>query len=272
MVGQMAYETLIVEKRESVMTICFNRQTQMNAVSPRLTEELLDALLASDRDQETRALIITGAGEAFCAGLDFGEAVGRIDEGRPMLSSPEEMVPGQNGVAWIPWIMRQMKKPIIAAINGMALGAGFSIALACDIRIASDRAKIGAAFARIGLTPEFGSTYTLPRLVGMGKACELIFTGDIIDAEESKRIGLVNEVVPAAELDKYTQTMAKKITQFSVLPIQMAKRALYAGMDADFASQLQFETLALGMCAQKEDHVEALRAFLEKRKPVFKDH
>jgi 2-(1,2-epoxy-1,2-dihydrophenyl)acetyl-CoA isomerase len=267
----MAYETLIVEGRENIMTIRFNRQTQMNAVSPRLTEELLDALLAADRDQDTRALIITGAGDAFCAGLDFGEAVSRIDDGRPMLSSQDDMVPPQTGVPWIPWVMRQMRKPIIAAINGTALGAGFSIALACDIRIASDRAKMGAAFARLALTPEFGSTYSLPRLIGMGKACELVFTGDIIDAEESKRIGLVNEVVPAAELEDYVHKMARKMAQFSALPIQMAKRALYMGMDADFASQLQFETLAIGTCAQKEDHVEAVRAFLQKRKPVFRD-
>jgi 2-(1,2-epoxy-1,2-dihydrophenyl)acetyl-CoA isomerase len=267
----MTYEAVALENKEHIGTIRFNRPEQMNAVNTHLTAELLDALLRLDRDDEVRVVIITGTGNAFCAGLDIAEAIGRIEENRPILSSPSHMVPAQMSVPWIPLIIRQMKKPVIAMINGAAVGAGFSIALACDIRIASDQAKMGAPFVRVGLTPEFGSTYTLPRLVGMGKACELIFCGDILDAGQCKVIGLVNEVVPAAELEQFTYRMAKKMAQSPSLPLQLAKRALYQGMDADFSSQLQFEALALGTCARTEDHLEALKAFLEKRKPVFKD-
>jgi 2-(1,2-epoxy-1,2-dihydrophenyl)acetyl-CoA isomerase len=243
----------------------------MNAVSIRLTDELLDALLAADQADDIRVVIITGTGTAFCAGIDVPEAIARIEEKRPILSSVEHMVPSQRSVPWIPVIIRQMKKPVIAAINGPAVGAGFSIALACDIRIASDRAQMGAPFVRVGLSPEFGSSYSLPRLVGLGKACELIFTGEIINAAECKAIGLVNEVVPAAELDQFTDKMARKIAQSPLLSLQLSKRALYQGMDTDFASQVQFEALAISTCSQTEDHLEALKAFLEKRKPVFRD-
>jgi 2-(1,2-epoxy-1,2-dihydrophenyl)acetyl-CoA isomerase len=267
----MTYETLLLDIRERIATIRFNRPARMNAVNTRLTAEFLDALLACDNDDDARVLIVTGVEDAFCAGLDIDEAIARIEERRPIPSTPEHMVPSQRSVPWIPLIIRQMKKPVIAAINGPAIGAGFSIALACDIRIASDRARMGAPFARVALTPEFGSSYNLPRLVGMGKACELVFTGDIIDAEECLAIGLVNRVIPAAELETFTLKMAKKMAELPALPMQLAKRALYQGMDADFASQLQFEALAIGTCAMREDHLEALKAFLEKRKPQFKE-
>ncbi len=267
----MTYKAVALENKEHIMTIRFNRPERMNAANTHLTAELLDALLLADRDDEVRVVIITGTGNAFCAGIDIPEAIGRIEEMCPILSSPSHMVPSQASVPWIPLIIRQMKKPVIAMINGAAVGAGFSIALACDIRIASDQAKMGAPFVRVGLTPEFGSSYTLPRLVGMGKACELIFSGDILDATQSKAIGLVNDVVPASELEQFTYKMAKKIAQSPSLALQLAKRALYNGMDANFSNQLQFEALAIGACARTEDHLEALKAFLEKRKPVFKD-
>jgi enoyl-CoA hydratase/carnithine racemase len=259
----MTYEAVVFENKERIATIRFNRPERMNAANTHLTAELLDALLLADRDDEVRAVIITGSGNAFCAGIDIVEAIGRIEEMRPILSSPEAMVPSQMSVPWIPLIIRQMKKPVIAMINGAAVGAGFSIALACDIRIASDRAKMGAPFVRVGLTPEFGSSYTLPRLVGMGKACELIFSGDILDAAQCKDIGLVNNVVPAAELEQFTYKMARKIAQSPLLALQLAKRALYQGMDADFSNQLQFEALAIGICARTADHLEALKAFLK---------
>jgi 2-(1,2-epoxy-1,2-dihydrophenyl)acetyl-CoA isomerase len=267
----MTYETLVVENKENIQTIRFNRPNQMNAANICLTDELLNALVAADRDDNIRVVVITGTGNAFSAGIDIPEAVGRIETKQPILSSMDHLVTSQASVQWIPFIIRQMKKPVIAAINGPALGFGFSIALACDIRIASDSAQMGAPFVRVGLTPEFGSSYNLPRLVGLGKACELIFTGDMISAVESKAIGLVNEVVPAAEFEQYTYKMAKKISQSPLLALQLAKRSIYQGMDTDFVSQLQLEALALGICSQSEDHLEALKAFLEKRKPVFKD-
>ena len=267
----MSYKELIAEKSENILTIKFNRPEQMNAMNAQLTSEFLDALVVADRESEVRVVIITGGGSAFCAGIDIPEAIERINKKIGILSSYENMIPEQMSVPWIPLIIRHMKKPVIAAINGLAIGAGFSIALACDIRIAAESAKMGAPFARVGLTPEFGSTYNLPRLIGIAKACELMFTGDIIDAKQMKEIGLVNEVVLDAQLEQLTLKMARKIAQSPCVPIQLAKRALYQGMDADFASQLQFETLAIGVCSRTEDHSEALNAFLEKRKPIFKN-
>lgn len=262
----MAYKELLIEKKEDVATIKFNRPEQMNAFNTQLNGELVDALLSIDRDTGIKVVIITGIGHAFSAGVDIPELLEN-----PFLSSFENKIPIQMSVPWIPLMLRQMKKPVIASINGVAVGAGFSIALACDIRIVSEKAKMGAPFGRVGLMPEFGSTYNLPRLVGIAKACELTFTGDMIEPEEMMEIGLVNRVVPAEKLEEFTFQMAKKIAKWPALSIQIAKRALYQGLDTDLVSQIQFETLGMGMCAETEDHLEGLRAILEKRKPVFQE-
>ncbi len=267
----MTYKELLIEKSAGVCVIKFNRPKQMNAFNTRLTGEFVDALLSVDKETELKVVIITGVGSTFSAGIDIEEAIERMEGGNPILSSFENMVPTQGSVPWIPFILKNMKKPVIASINGPAIGAGFSIALACDIRISSEKAKVGAPFGRVGLMPEFGSTYNLPRLVGIAKACELVFTGDIIGAKEMKEIGLVNRVVPEDELEKFTRQMAEKIARWPSLPIQVAKRALYQGLDSDLVSQLQLETLGMGMCAKTEDHLEGLKAFIEKRNPVFQE-
>ena len=267
----MKYEELLIDKKDKILTIKFNRPEQLNAATLRLTEELTQALVAVDQDEEIRVVIITGVGRSFCVGMDIREALNSMKTDRPMLSSLEDMIPRQMSVPWTPLIIRDLSKPVIAVINGPAVGAGFTIALACDIRIASEKAQMGAVFAPVGLIPEFGSTYNLPRLVGIAKACELVFTGNIIDAKEAMEIGLVNHVVAGDQLEDFTYKMATRIAQWPSFAIKIAKRGLYQGLDSTLVNQLQFEALGLGICAKSKDFEEALVSFLEKRKPVFRD-
>jgi enoyl-CoA hydratase/carnithine racemase len=267
----MAYKELLIEQKGRVSVIKFNRPGQLNVFNTRLNDEFAEALLSVDKDPGVKVLIVTGEGKAFCAGIDIKESVRKMEDGAHFLYSFEYVIPQQTTYPWIPLILRQMKKPVIAAINGPAVGAGMSISLACDIRIASEKAKMSAPFGRVGLMPEFGSTYNLPRLVGMAKACELMFTGDVIDANEMKELGLVNKVVSHDELEQSTLEMANKIAQWPSLTLQLTKRALYQGVEATLMNQLQFETMGMGFCAKTKDHQEGMRAILEKRPPKFED-
>jgi len=260
----MNYSTLLVEKIENIGTIKFNRPDKLNALNALAFEEFIAALHEVDRDNEIRVVIITGAGRAFSAGLDLEEAT------RGPSESDLQVAPIQDSLSWIPQIMRNMRQPIIASLNGAAAGGGFTVALACDIRIASEEARLVAPFLRVGLVPELGSTYNLPRLIGIAKACELIFTGKAVTAKEAKEIGLVNEVVPKDELAGFTWKMATEIAQMAPMPLQLAKRALYQGLDSQLAVQVQFEQLSQSTCFKSEDYREGMKAFLEKRNPVFK--
>jgi len=260
----MPYATLLTEKKDLIGTITFNRPEMLNALSQLGFREFIEALKEMDADDGIRVVVITGAGRAFSAGLDIDEA----RQGPP--ETGLQVVPLQDTVAWIPHLMRNMRKPVIASINGPAAGGGFTIALACDIRIASEDAKLGAGFVRVGLIPELGSSYTLPRLIGIAKACELIFTGRTIDANEAKAIGLVNDVVPGDQLASATLKMATEITRAAPMALQLAKQALYQGLDSDLVTQLHFEQLSQSTCFKSEDFKEGTQSFLEKRKPVFK--
>ena len=263
----MNYETLLYEKADGIATITFNRPEKLNAYTDQMGEEFMDAIKASDEDEEVRVVVLTGAGRAFCAGADVGGFSQAIEEGKVQRAGDNPVSSG----AWdSPLIMRSLRKPIIAAINGPAVGVGFTISIACDIRIASEEARLGAVFARVGLIPEFGSTYTLPRLIGIAKACELCFTAKIIGAQEAKEIGLVNEVVPASELMQVTHEMAATIASMPPISIRLMKRGLYQGLDADLATQLQFEATGLYIAFRTEDHAEGVKAFLEKRRPEFR--
>jgi 2-(1,2-epoxy-1,2-dihydrophenyl)acetyl-CoA isomerase len=260
----MSYSTLLVEKKENIGTITFNRPDKLNALSALAFQEFIAALHEVDQDNEIKVVIITGAGRAFSAGLDLEEATQGPSE------SDLQVAPIQDSLPWISQIMRNMKKPVIAALNGAAAGGGFTIALACDIRIASEEARLVAPFLRVGLVPELGSTYNLPRLVGIAKACEIIFTAKTVMAKEAKEIGLVNEVVPKGELTSFAWKMATEIAQMAPIPLQLAKRALYQGLDSQLDVQVQFEQLSQSTCFKSEDYKEGMKAFLEKRKPVFK--
>lgn len=263
----MNYETIILEKRENVATITLNRLEKLNALNPKMRDELLDVFGVVERDDDVRVVIITGAGRAFCAGADIQES---------FLAGIEEKNKGiigdvmHNFVEVGPLALVNMSKPVIAAINGAAIGFGCTITLACDIRIASENARFSLAFPRMGIITEFGSSYFLPRLIGMGKACELAFTAKMIDANEAKEIGLVNQVVPASDLIKTSWEMASSIAKLAPLSMRFTKKGLCRGMDNDLATQVQYELFANNYLRGTEDHEEGARAFLEKREPIFK--
>ena len=263
----MDFQTIIYEQANGIGTITLNRPDRLNAWNDQVNKEVTEVVKSADADDEVRVLVITGAGRAFCAGADVRGFAQAIEE-RKLDRGAREPIPSM--VQSLPLLMRSLRKPLIASINGAAVGVGFTIALACDIRIASEEARLGAVFARVGLIPEFGSTYNLPRLIGIAKACELCFTARIIGAAEAKEIGLVNQVVPASELKAATYEMASAIAQMPPISIRLAKRGLYMGLDGEFASQLQFEATGLNICARTEDHAEGVKAFLEKRAPKFK--
>jgi len=264
----MSYETVILEERENIATVTLNRPEKLNALNPKMGEELLDVFNVVDQDDDVRVVIITGAGRAFCAGADIQERfLAKIEQRKKGVV--DDITMDFNEL--LPLTLAKVRKPVIAAINGPAVGFGCTLTLLCDIRIASENARFSLAFCRMGLSPEMGSTYFLPRLVGMGKACELVFTAKMIDAKEAREIGLVNQVVPVNELMKTSYEMANSIAKLAPLALRVSKRALYEGMNNDLATQLQYEAFAINYLRGTKDHEEGAKAFLEKREPVFQN-
>jgi enoyl-CoA hydratase/carnithine racemase len=263
----MAYSTITLAKAEGIATLTLNRPEKLNALNETMAAELLDAVTQVEQDSDVRVLIITGAGRAFWAGADVK---GLFLKGIEQRKRSEESF---DIIGWLERLclqLRNLAQPTIAVINGPAVGIGVTLPLQCDIRIVSEEARFSMPFVRLGLIPEFGSTYALTRLIGIAKACELIFTGKFIEAEEAKKIGLVNDVVPAAELQKTAFEMAKAIAQGAPVAVQIAKKGLYQGLDTDIQSQLRYESLAFRVLLQSEDHEEGVRAFVDKRQPRFK--
>jgi 2-(1,2-epoxy-1,2-dihydrophenyl)acetyl-CoA isomerase len=266
----MQYKTIILEKKNGIATLTLNRPETLNAWNDEMSGEATDAINEIDEDENTKVLIVTGAGRGFSSGLDVREELTRIAEGASVTIF-ERIMQGKPSVVTMPLQLRRMDKPIIGAINGIAAGAGFAIALACDLRIASERAQFSMAFILRGLIPDTGGTFFLSKLVGSAKACELILTGDTINANEAERIGLVNKVVPQEKLMEATEELANKLVKRAPIALKYAKRAIYKGLtEVDLASHIDYELALNRMCTHTEDFKEAVKAFLEKREPVFK--
>jgi enoyl-CoA hydratase len=255
------YENLIVEIRDRVGIIKINRQEKRNALNIATRNELLVALDMLRQHRDVRVAIITGAGDkAFIAGADISEF-----EGRTALEQRQVMRGNRVFDAF-----EEFPKPIIAMINGFCLGGGCEVALSCDIRIAADTAKFGQPEMNLGIIPGGGGTQRLTRLVGEGKAMELILTGDIIDAAEAKAIGLVNHVVPLADLEARTMEIAQKIAEKSPIALRMGKEAVKGAARMNLREGLEHEIDLFALCFSSEDKEEGVKAFLEKRKPDFK--
>ena len=252
------YEHLLYEINDHVATITLNRPERLNALVPLMRQEIFQAVEASNNDDEVRAVIITGAGRAFCAGLDM-----KADRSKETME--EKVSPIRDHVILA---IRDSAKPYIAAVNGPAAGGGMGIALACDIRIASPTAKFGQTFAKRGLHPDWGGTYFLPRLVGMAKAAELIWSGAVIDAQEALDIGIVSSV--DENFLEAATAMAKSFAEGPPVAIRLSKRALYRNQDASLREALEFESYAQNICSRTDDAKEGINAFLEKREPKFK--
>ncbi len=261
----MKFKQVIYTVTENVATITLNRPERLNALSPQLRLDLKNALEVADTSNEVRAIIITGAGRGFCSGGDV-KAMNEANESGTARPLNDKIAPVRDQVVLA---MRNADKPVIAAVNGPAAGAGMNIALACDIRLASDTARFGQTFSRRGLHPDWGGTYFLPRIVGMAKACELIWSGKMIDAEEALHLGIVSEVTEPGVLLETAQALALSFAAGPPIAIRLAKRAMYRAMDSSLREALEFETYAQNICRDTEDAKEGIRAFVEKRDPVF---
>ncbi|MGH7316830.1 MAG: enoyl-CoA hydratase/isomerase family protein [Candidatus Rokuibacteriota bacterium] len=258
----MGYGTIRVDRSDGVATITLDRPEARNAIDLVMRRELLAGLDELEADATTNVLILTGAGGHFSAGGDVKTMAAKrhtAAEGRARVESLNR------------FIIRlfEYPKPTIAMVDGFAVGAGCNVALACDMVIASDRARFGEVFARIGLVPDGGGTWLLPRLVGLAKAKELVFSADIIDAAEALRIGLVNRMVPAAELSAATRVLAARIAAGPPGALGLAKALLNRSATVDLATALSFEAYAQAQTITSDDHAEGVRAFLEKRPAKF---
>jgi len=262
----MNYETLIYELKDGIGTITLNRPDKLNAFSPPLVRDFYQVIWEVYNDNEVKVVVIKGAGRAFSAGGDVKE---------DLAHSAETQKPWKYDHDWrfinvVPVLMRYMAPPSICQIHGHAIGVGATLPLCCDMRIAADTAKFSFGFIRMGITPECGSTYNLPRLIGMGKAMELTLTGRRVLADEALQIGLVDRVVPEAELEDAVMELAKQIAEGPSIAIEMTKRGLYNGWESEYHAALQYEAFAQEVAHKTEDAAEAPQAFIEKRKPVFK--
>lgn len=248
---------------DGVATLTLNRPEALNALSMEIRHGLLEALGRLAEDDTIGCIVLTGAGRGFCAGGDVKSMAERSASGF------ERRAAGIQFSNSIPTLMKQVPKVIIGMINGVAVGAGMSMALACDLRIAGRSARFGTGFLKIGLSGDWGGTWTLTQLVGTAKARELYFLGDMINAEEALSIGLVNRVADDAELHTATMSLARRIAGSPRVALGYAKRNLNAAESEPFATVLEMEAFNQARCSQTEDHREAVQAFKEKRKPVF---
>ena len=258
----MAFDNLLIERDGAIAIVTINRPQVLNALSAQTLDELRRAILDLKQDEAVRVVVLTGAGEkSFVAGADINElAVQTPTSGR------EHALAGQHVFD----LIENMGKPVIAAINGYALGGGCELAMACTLRIAADTAKIGQPEIALGLIPGYAGTQRLPRLVGTGKAMEMLLTGAPIAADEAQRIGLVNRVVPASELLADARTLAAQLAKNAPIAMRYIISAVNNGVEMPFAEACQYEATLFGLVASTDDMREGTKAFLEKRKPAFK--
>lgn len=257
----MSYETIILDRKEGIGYLTINRPKVFNAINNQMIEEMKRAIEELHQDRLVGAVIITGTGKAFQTGAD-------IEELSQM--SPLEILQWNQGVVENFEALEKMRQPVIAAINGYALGGGLELALACTIRIAADSAKMGLPEVKIGILPGAGGTQRLPRLIGKGLAAEMILTGEMIDAQEAYRIGLVNRVVPAEQLMATAEEIGRKILRNAPVAVALAKDAIEVGKNLPLDGAIQYAQKNCITCFSTEDMKEGTAAFLEKRKPQFK--
>ena len=256
----MAYETIIVEIEEGVATLTLNRPKVLNALNDQVFNELAEAAEELAADQSVRVVIITGGEKVFAAGADISQMAS---------ASAVDVTTSDNPSHRAFHLIENMPKPVIAAIAGFALGGGCELTLVTDVRIAADNAQFGLPEIKLGILPGGGGTQRLPRLIGAGRAKELIFSGDFINAEEALRIGLVNKVVPTDQLFEEAKKIAKKYADRGAVALRLAKSAVNEGLRMDLEAGLEYEHKCFSLLFATEDQKEGMRAFLEKRSPKF---
>lgn len=261
------FQNVLVERDESVVTLTMNRPDMLNAISTLMLEELTEAVEAAAQNDAVRCVVLAGAGRAFGAGQDLTE-FGSAHAGSQPLKVSEHLVKYHRLILAI----RHMPKPVIAAIQGVATGISLNIALACDMRIAADNARLLEAFARIGLVPDGGGEYTLPRLIGLGRALEMAMLADEVSGPEAERIGLVNRCVPLAELEQTTRVLAKRLAKGPTRTYGLIKELLYTSLEMDLQASLHLEGQLQDAASATADHREGVNAFLHKRAAIFTEH
>ncbi|HLO12205.1 MAG TPA: enoyl-CoA hydratase-related protein [Pseudoneobacillus sp.] len=254
------FETVLYEKRNGVAWLTLNRPDKLNAFTKQLNKEMEKALKEASRDTDVRAVVITGAGRAFCSGQDLGDVDEQMDHGDVLRNHYNPMMKA----------LEKCEKPVIAAVNGVAAGAGFSLALACDFRIASDKASFLQAFIHVGLVPDSGNLYFLPRLIGQAKALELAVLGEKISAEEAHRLGLVTKLTPLEKFQEEVTQFAERLANMPTKAIGLIKKNLQASWNIHYDEFLELDAQSQRIAGLTADHAEGVQAFIEKRKPQFK--
>lgn len=261
------FEDLLVEKKGHVLWLTLNRPDARNAYSTKLVQNLVEVLKHADNDNQIRCIVLTGAGTSFCAGGDIKAMRGKT--GMFAGESNELREAYQAGIQQIPQAIAQLKTPIIAMVNGPAIGAGCDLAAMCDLRVASTQAAFGETFAQVGLVPGDGGAFFLSRLIGFGKAMEMFLTCKIIGAEEALKMGLVNQVVLPEELKDKTQELAEHLAGLPPIALQMTKKAVIHAHQNDLNSHLELMAAYQGITQRSSDHFIALDGMLNKKKPSF---
>lgn len=261
----MSYEHILYDVTDQVAVISLNRPERLNALSPLMRTELEQALLAANADDTVRTIVITGAGRGFCSGGDV-KAMNEARQSGDVNELEELIAPTRDRVLLA---MEQSDKPVIAAVNGAAAGAGMNIALACDIRIASREAKFSQAFVKRGLHPDWGGTYYLPRIVGVARAAQLTWSGEIVPAEAALEMGIVSEVTEPEDLMPRVMELAASFAVNAPIAIRLSRKSIYRNLNASLAEALDTETAAQNVCRQTSDFREGVKAFVEKREPKF---
>ncbi len=267
----MEYKDIHVEVHDAVATVTLNRPQKLNAYTNLMGDELTHAYESLGKRGDVRVIMMTGAGRGFCAGADVGGVFQKGIEGREQDGAAEAARGGAiaHPRSGLQYAIRNCPKPTLAVINGAAVGIGLTLTLIQDIRIMAQEASLGAIFAKMGLMPELGSTFMLPRLIGLSKALELVYTARMVKAEEALAMGLVNRVVPTEDLMAAAREMAAQLVSLPPLALAVSKRALQQGAENDFDAAVQTETFGLEYLFKTQDHKEAVAAFLEKREPTF---
>ena len=261
----MSDQVILTQVANKVATLTFNRPDKLNALSRDLLFQSIDRLTEWGRDPEVGAVVVTGAGRAFCAGGDVS-MMAREGEAEQTL---EQKIDGLREAQALSWLLYNLPKVTIAAVNGFAMGAGLGVCLACDLRIASDQAKFGTAYAKVGFGGDFGTTWLLTQYVGAPKAKELFFLGDVIDANEAHRLGLVNRVIAQDAFQAQVNEMATRIAHGPLTSYRYMKANVNLSASTDFRTLLDREAETHLRCGMTEDHKEGVRAFMEKRPPNF---
>ncbi|MBM2832200.1 MAG: hypothetical protein HW414_1252 [Dehalococcoidia bacterium] len=270
-------KNITLEKADGVAMLTLNRPAKLNAINEVMLGELNRVMKEVGDDKEVRVLVVTGAGRAFCAGGDFRYEA--VRSGKVAAAEAEDQRALYQGIrrgrllgeaAQLILGLRRLDKPVIAMVNGDAVGGGLDLALACDLRVGSSQARFSTGFIRIALTPDTGATWLLPRLAGLGKALEYLLTGDFFSAEEAFRVGLLNRLVAPEELEKETMDLARRLARGPAVAQRLSKMQVYQGLEMDLEAALGLASTCLLISSNTEDHQEGVRAFAEKRPPAFR--